>query len=152
MKDIKKIEFVNTPPEVTEKEKEANKIAEKEVEIQPVIKAEIEEVLDTRTPEQKLVTKLWITVGILIGIFFIQYGIFPITRAFKYTQENKDNTDEVTILKLWSDEQTVQAKEERKMILCSKVKGETEYCKDAKPLPTLTPTPVLKVIYPTQAP
>ena len=45
MKDIKKIEFVNTPPEVAEKEKEADKIAKKETEIQPIIKEQFEEVV-----------------------------------------------------------------------------------------------------------
>ena len=45
MKDIKKIEFDRTPPNVAKEEKIADKIAEKEAEIQPVIKEQFEEVV-----------------------------------------------------------------------------------------------------------
>jgi hypothetical protein len=145
-----KRQFARTPPDVEKEKEEEEKIAENEAEIQPVIEKEIEEVLEPpATPEQKLIFKLWVVVGILGGILCIQYIVTPISRAFKYTNENIQNTDEITILKEWTDEQTATAKEQRKAFLCSKITDQTKGCDKVKPLPTSTPTPTVKIIYPT---
>ena len=90
MKDIKKIEFINTPPEVAEKEKIADKIAEKEAEIQPVIKAEIEEVIAPPKPMEWWIKR--VLFWSLLVIVIIQNAL-PILRAIKYTMtENKEIT------------------------------------------------------------
>jgi len=85
MKDIKKIEFINTPPEVAEKEREADKIAEKEAEIQPVIEKEIEEVIAPSKPLEWWIKRMlfW---GMAGYIFII--SVTPIFRAIKYTMTN----------------------------------------------------------------
>ena len=157
MKDIKKIEFYNPPTpqhEAVLEEKKAKEEAEiktiKEEAKQEVIKEVIEE---TENPPKS--TGWWIQTVLFWGMitYFVSvYMFIPVVERLKYSVENKSNTEEIQLLKQWTDEQTLQNKEERKTALCSKVKGEAKYCKDAKPLPTLTPTPVLKVIYPTQAP
>ena len=93
MKDIKKIEFINTPPEVAEKERETDKIAEKEAEIQPVIKAEIEEVIKPPKPMEWWVKRVlfW---GMAGYIFII--SVTPIFRAIKYSM---GNNEEITFVK-----------------------------------------------------
>ena len=88
MKDIKKIEFINTPPEVAEKEREADKIAQKEAEIQPVIKEQIEEVIAPPKPIEWWVKRVlfW---GMAGYIFII--SVTPIFRAIKYSMGSNDN-------------------------------------------------------------
>ena len=105
MKD--KIEFINTPPEVAEKEREADKIAQKEAEIQPVIKAEIEEVIATPNPMEWWVKRVlfW---GMAGYIFII--SITPIFRAIKYSMSSnaeitfvKENTELVKGMRIYRE-------------------------------------------------
>ena len=99
--------FINTPPEVAEKEKEAEKIAEKEAEIQPVIKAEIEEVIAPPKPIEWWVKRVlfW---GMAGYIFII--SVTPIFRAIKYSMGSnaeinfvKENTELVKGMRIYRE-------------------------------------------------
>jgi len=118
MKDIKKIEFYNPPTpqhEAVLKEKEAKEEAEvrekeraeKEAEIQPVIKAEIEEVIATPKPMEWWVKRVlfW---GMAGYIFII--SVTPIFRAIKYSMGNnaeinfvKENTELVKGMRIYRE-------------------------------------------------
>jgi len=104
-----KPKFVNTPPEVAEKEKEADKIAEKEAEIQPVIKAEIEEVIQPPKPLEWWIKRV---VFWVLAVIVVVQNILPVLRAIKYTMGNnkeitfvKENTDMVKALREYREGQ-----------------------------------------------
>jgi hypothetical protein len=146
--------FYNLPKQKAKEQEEAEKIAAKEAEIQPVIEKEIEEVIAPTKP-----MSWWIQTVLFWGMLtYIVFSIIitPIARGLKYTAENgdviqymKDNADEVKILRQRVEEQTAKAKGERKSDLCSKVVDQTKECDGVKPLPTNTPTPTVKIVYPT---
>ena len=92
-----KPKFVNTPPEVAEKEKEADKIAEKEAEIQPVIKEQFEEVV---SPPKSI--EWWIKRIVFWGLFtlVIVQNTIPVLRWFKY---NFQSSTEIEFMKQHPD-------------------------------------------------
>jgi type IV secretory pathway component VirB8 len=142
--------FLGTPPTpqhaMVAEEIKAHEEAEKREE------KKIEETIIAKEAIQEAESKpfLWWVQTIMFWgmLVYVITTIFIVPRAFKYTNETKENTDEFAILKQWEKEQIKKGKEERKSLLCSKV-DESEECKDAKPLPTGTPTPTVKISYPT---
>ena len=109
MKDIKKIEFDRTPPIVAKEEKIADKIAEKEAEIQPVIKEQFEEVV---SPPKSI--EWWIKrIGFWgLAVVVVFQNTLPIFRAIKYSMSNnleinfvKENTNMVKALREYREGQ-----------------------------------------------
>ena len=109
MKDIKKIEFINTPPEVEKKEHEAEKLQEKQEEVQPIVKEMIAEVEHPSKPMEWWIKRIvfWVLAGIVVT-----QNTLPILRAIKYTMTAnaeitfvKENTDMVKALREYREGQ-----------------------------------------------
>lgn len=143
--------FLNNPKDIQPEVEQLVKEAEKEEVKQEEIVKEIEKV---ENPPQSV--WWWVRTIVFWSIitYFVVVNIFsPIATRFKYGGENKENSDELKIYKKWTEEQIAKDKENRITTLCSKITDLTkvEECEGVS-LPTSTPTPTVKVAFPTQAP
>ena len=148
--------FLGKPPtpqhEAVAKELEAKAREEEKPLIeeakQEEIKEEIEQVENPPKPFWWWVQT--IVFWSIITYFVVVNLLTPIATRFKYGNENKDNTDEISILNQWTEEQIAKSKEERKAILCSRVVDQTKACEGVKlitPTPTIiVPVPSIKVL------